>query len=928
MTQFGYFVTYRGQGVPLQDITEFVERIEITDVGSGEIRSCIMRLNAQDGQFLTQSEQMGTGTPTPIISQFDMFEIDILDADQTQFKETFEVNILKPIQNTQQGTVLEVQMLGRESYLMKNTFTKQFRYASGFDVARDIIDFYNDSVPQTLPVLNPTITGNQEDSQSGGSNDLPKTTSNHYMFAVSELSHYSAMDQTVDKMAAPISSGGAGNFFEHHYKTDTTFTNLIFEGFESGNPPAQQVDPDNDDFNFDPSKAVIIDDSVAVNPGEEEGGIEAILATQVAVWGQDGVGMLPTENNQFSAEIEAWQRIPFHIVDEFYPTGSIVQIDAGPDVQGDNEHYEALVDTVTTPPNADWIGTIFSNYTKFPNAQYSKWTNIIADSWKNSCGNVTGPQGSSFNEFGNSTFGQISAWDGNLVVVDEDFKRSYADIRIVNLANVESRYTNNGRFYRGFRILVDTTIGTPVAPLDEFPNQLIQVQGHDSNGDEIWGVVTNFKDDNFCAIDNEGNDGGFDSCRVYQLVSGVWTDVSQSNVIFPDGQSNDCYHPIWAVYNSQGFFNKEDFNSGANYGINSAVTFEYRYLISDIIIGALSPFEFTNTNYYRAGAWANFKFPFPNNSANGETIGALYGNNSTKLEPATLDQYNMHLTPSGNVGFNNDEAENLGVLDGVYFYTKILWRSGWDTSTGNYLAANFKCRCFLYDTNDTVVSQDFTIPFNNLWEPVSLPFSDFKIYRARKPASLTTQITDPFLQGLEVLDVFRYENIQRIVFQWLQPYDDQGRYHPAARTVELTGVGGGANGTENTIQWSFDFFGFSKAMLSVSAPIETGRLLQTNFFQEPLIDNKKVLDQTAAANLDLTTFQHREYEIVTEGRFNIPYGYSFFLKNDEMIIDEDLAGTPNTLKLVNKKTKYIIDKPSTGPGGFLRHITGVKIIES
>ena len=92
MTQYAYIVTYRGQGVPLQDITDFVERIEITDVGTGEIRSCIMRLNAQDGQFITRVTQLGTGDATPIVSQFDMFEIQILDRDQTSFKETFEVN--------------------------------------------------------------------------------------------------------------------------------------------------------------------------------------------------------------------------------------------------------------------------------------------------------------------------------------------------------------------------------------------------------------------------------------------------------------------------------------------------------------------------------------------------------------------------------------------------------------------------------------------------------------------------------------------------------------------------------------------------------------------------------------------------------------------------------------------------------------------
>lgn len=920
MTQFSYSVFYRGQDASvLNIITDFVERIEVNDVGSGEIRSAIIRLNAQDGQFITRATALGTGNDTPIVSQFDMFEIQIVDRDGTVFLETFEVNILKPIQNTQTGTILELQMLGRESYLMKNTFTKQFRFESGFTVARDIIDFYNDSIPKTNPVLNPVITGNTADTAGGGSNDLPKTTTNHYMFAVSELSHYDAMDQTVNKMAAPVSSGGAGNFFEHHYRSDNTIIqNIVFEGFESGNPPAQQTGGV-----FDPTKAVIIDDSVSVNPGEEEGGIEAILATQVAVWGQDAIGRLPTENNQFQGEYEAWLNMPFHISGEFYPADSLVQIDAGPDVENDNEHYFTPVDTTEAPPNPPWIGTIFSNFVT--SQTYSKWTDNLNGAWKNACGNIRGPQGSDNAEFADSSFNQISAWDGNLVVVDEDFKRSYSDIRSINLSLISDDFKRTGKLYRGFRILVDTTLGTPVAPLDAFPNQLVQVTGYDDSDNEIFAQVVDFQDGNFCAVDTESAVLSQDGSRVYQLVSGVWTDVSEDSILFPDGQSNDCYHPIFQVSNRQGFFDKPNFATGNNYGITSAITFEYRYINTDMLDLGLS----STTNYYRTGAWACFKFPFPYTSSNGQSIGSLYGNNDTKREPATLDQYNMHLTPSGFVGFNNVEAENLGILDGIYFDTLFNWRAGWDVDDGQILAANFKCRCFLYDTNDTVVTADFVIPFNNNWQPISLPFSEFKIYRARKPASLTTAITDPFLQGREILDVFRYENIKRIAFVWLRSYDDQGRYNAFLRNADLQGKADLILQPSNwTVQWSFDSFGFSKAMLSVTPPIDTGRLLQTNFFQEPIIDNKFQLDQTALANLDLTQFQLREYEVVTEGRFDIPYGFTFFLKNEDLIIDEDLAGTPNTIKLVNKKVKYVIDKPSQGVGGFIRTISGVKIIES
>ena len=42
-------------------------------------------------------------------------------------------------------------------------------------------------------------------------------------------------------------------------------------------------------------------------------------------------------------------------------------------------------------------------------------------------------------------------------------------------------------------------------------------------------------------------------------------------------------------------------------------------------------------------------------------------------------------------------------------------------------------QCVLIDRNDNVVTQDFTVLFNDNWESISLPLDGFKLYRGRKP---------------------------------------------------------------------------------------------------------------------------------------------------------------------------------------------------
>jgi len=262
MTDYDYEVTYKPEGVA-RDITDFVERIDAVEIGSGEVRNCTIRLNATDGAFITDPDFTGTGN-TPILDQFDKIRLQLTDRDSNVYDVTYEIDNLKPIQNSGVGLILEVEMLGQEHWLQTVMFAKPFFQDSGFDVAKIIVDTYN-TVPDSKGSDQATIINHEDTFANGEFNDLPQFTANPYTFIVSEQSSYDGLITMIDRMGSSVTSGGAGDFFELGFEddlTDPNFATMKFRGFSSGNPPDQLSIP-------------TIDDSVAVNPGEEEGGIES-----------------------------------------------------------------------------------------------------------------------------------------------------------------------------------------------------------------------------------------------------------------------------------------------------------------------------------------------------------------------------------------------------------------------------------------------------------------------------------------------------------------------------------------------------------------------------------------------------------------------------------------------------------------------------
>lgn len=807
-------------------------------------------------------------TSSPILLQFDKIQITLTDEDSNQYIQIFEVDRVIPVKNASENYVTEVELLGQEHHLQKRDIAIQRFFESATDVTRDAIDFYNDD----LGTLQPTVQNH--DVFTTGNNELPRFTANTYEFGVSELKVYDAISEVIDALGASVAAGGAGDFFELYFDSNIADTTKInFKAFSSGSKPASPI---------------TISDSVSVNEAPTEGGIDAITGTLVKAWGKKGVGTLPQSVQDFAGELEAFLLHPAHITGVTYPTGARVQLDG--------VHYEANSSTSTTPPGAAWTVRTFADIRGSANG-YSEWTEGKADEWESS-----GSDPSNLNK-------GTGCWDSNLVIRDGTNFQTWVHVKsTTDLFDVNYKYgASTLGVYRGLRCLVNGTGINGFAGNDSngraFSNNIAEYDGTQ------WIVKYVTVDGWRTAVRNEG--------QIYERQTGTWTVISGND------QENHCFHIAQSVSNVAGYNSTPD-GTGGTYGDNSAVEWHWQYNALDSIIGLL----FATDGYYKIGAWANFSLPFPENSHNSNTLGELYGNNTTKKEPATVNISNMELARDGSVGFNHDNARDLGPLEGIQFWTKFQWK---DLLGNLALQGNFKMRCALYDTNDNVVIQDFTIPFNDLWEPINLPFSGFEPYRARLPISFGNIAANTFLNDLEILNVFQWKNIKMIGLQWQEVYDEEGRFHP-----EFTRAWSGVAAGTADIRLAIDGFCFTKPLLAVTAPV-TDRVLEPPALQMPDVSNSVQLGQIADSQLELEKFQHQEFITTTQGRCDIEFGDSFFLEDSVLVNRADRNetsagandGDANTIKLVAKRIIYKITKRSkTGAGPFLRTIIGIKRFES
>ncbi|KKK97587.1 hypothetical protein LCGC14_2651280, partial [marine sediment metagenome] len=120
-----------------------------TDQGSGEVNQMILKLNCLNGAYITQTN---SGL-TPIIDQFDKFNLIATDGLGGSYDRNFEVIRLIPAEDAATGTSLEIHCLGNEWYTQNIHYSKPFYFTTAFPVGQDIGDSYNANKGTLQPLM-------------------------------------------------------------------------------------------------------------------------------------------------------------------------------------------------------------------------------------------------------------------------------------------------------------------------------------------------------------------------------------------------------------------------------------------------------------------------------------------------------------------------------------------------------------------------------------------------------------------------------------------------------------------------------------------------------------------------------------------------------------------------------------------------------
>jgi hypothetical protein len=886
---WGYVVKHFDVNTQVEtDISESVIGIPLfTDQGTSEVNNAKLILDASLGKFLVKD---------PLIHRYDNIRITAFSSNVGggTYNHVYEVIRIIPSEGSTDGTRVELVLLGQEHNVQKINYSKTHYFEGSAEVIQDLGDGYNVNITG----FQPTLSGHKT---TDATNQVPGASfqTSIYAYGINEDQIYNRMQETVDKLGSSVDVGGALDFYEIKFDTDDTlYDKITINVFPSG---------ENGD--------VILEDTENVNTGETEGGIDAEVATLINAWGAVDQGTLPIQHSQYKSKQQRFPLQPQWVDTETYGLGSFVQ--------DEGIHYESLINNnLNLKPSlnlAFW--DVVTRLDFYGNTiQYSPWTVDKDFLWRNA-----GSDRDSTGPFGEGCF------DSNIVIFDneDNYSATWVDIRETNPVLIDSSFLYGGtEIYRGFRILVD---GTAEGILST--NQFGTGNGNDRNSKPYTNSITTYTGNEWQVLYEAVNDlecNVIDEGRPYTFNGTLWIQTPEQFLTF---NTFYAFHPHDGITNQPG--SSQETNTELNE--NSAIRARYDYIIPQSNI--LFP-----ESFYKVGAWLNFRFPFPITTKGGisEGVGKLYGGANivngvpdAEREPATLDQQNMHLTHDGFRGFSNGESsEDYGQISSLDFWMKINAQIFVINEYRSSSEANFNMRCIIQDTSDNQVFQDFALNINNHWEPIHLPVNSFETYRARRPLNNPLQSFIP-IKELEALNIFQWRNIKNIIIQTQDSYDNQGRYSPDPINNVNVGkfasliLAGGDTAAARRIELYIDAFRFTKPLL-VNTGVPTDRVIERDFLQKPDINDYFQLQSDAFAELEKSTFPRVEYNIVTQGRFDINFGDSFWFRNPRLVpVEFESDDSPdfnntNTIKLVAKKIEYSITNTEGGKGGFLRTITGVR----
>ena len=899
-----------------------------TDTGGDKVNAAKLRIIAVDGQYIKDGVNS-----KPQIKHNDRVRIVATDGSGGTYNRVFDVIKIIPIKSKSEGVMVELELLGIERWLQKCNYSSRIFAETPKDIFGDLVQTYLDNRVGNTPTINLTTSS---DPSTITVNELPTTIRIHLDWGNNEDTVFNRMQELVEKMSAPQTSGGVLDFFDIRFTCSTSnVTSINISVFSSGYAS-----------NSKPSKTL---NSTDINTEETSGGFEEPQGLLLNAWGASDAGSHPPQWSKFNSKVTIMPEelgsktlLPEWSNTFQYTAGAYVKYTLG---SIDKVFKSKVTTTGNTPPNTGdstyWEEISIQDY--YGSFSYSPWTQGKQDYWNASMANPNATSG--------SPFGAIRvAWDANIVVLDDGAFRTWADIIAYNSSITSSHadWLYNGNTpYDGLRIFVKG------AGNNDFANYSNCIMEYD---DGKWIRKYELKPDMMVAVMEDAKVWKYDSGNNYSDFTTVDNGL-------------DCFHPS---SNSSGsnlnttssIRNRTDSSSVVDFtnNNNSAISQTYKWtplenwwneldemiMVATGVVGAAVTYAWktlsngnsstprvASNDWYNAGAWLCLRFPFPKNtfgSLPASALGLIYGGGTGSGQEIVphFDFQNMTYSANGKKGFNRGAAsEDLGPISSIDFNMKIQYIANFIASGANaqlLAKESFKMKCVLIDRNDNVVTQDFTVLFNDNWESISLPLDGFNIYRGRKPIFKNGFFTAFIIPPKEkpLFTQFEWRHIAMMCIQSTDSYDDNGRYRGAAGNDWGTGHflwnAQSMSYLQTTI--SIDALRFTKPLLANSG-IVTDLLNEPDFIQSPDIVIYDALKQDLDSELQKHKFKNKRYDISTEGEFDIQFG-DYFVLEDSDIVDETYLGDANRILLVAKHIEYEFSKPNDSAGGFERRILGAK----
>lgn len=846
------------------DISAYVTSVDKwLDVGSGEVAQCQMMLECRDGAFLVNTNS----GRTPIISHYDEIEVRIgyNDSGEDTQRRIFYVSRMLP-QREGDSVLAQVEMFGREAHLRRS-------YVGGVHVGDSYramlfnlaADYANAS---HKPLLATALSG------------VPEWPVGTVDFGDGDTSVYDAAMRVLGRLNLPAAAGGAHDIFSLTFEESSSDDTLTFCVRSQGSRNAA-------------STPLVLDADADADFVRCTQVLEAEEASRVRLRGRQDFGSLPTEFAEWRDALTEWGGYQDHVAGRLYGAGALVR-HAGRAWR----RRDAAAASVATPPDSATWEEVHVRDLLPAGFNYSPWTNGKAMAWQNMMSNPSNNRARGFDS--------PAVPDGNLQVRDDTFSRDWVHFgpvghaldvgteygqalgSITSLPDgtrllLSSTYAGSDPYGNAYANAVAVLVGRRLI-VTKAASSALSTQVH-ARGDEV-AVISTGKIWEWQRPRASSDTGPINEARVARQAfppsNGPlgWRDVTASTL------GSECFHRPHNVENVRGFLGRGVYRSASasaanEYANGSGVRLTYTWNLSTevsagdgylVALGDLLGLpvrEFLegvrdltganlglsrSWNQGSAGWWATlFMAPGPP-----RTQGSMV----TRGELWPSDFLNLNNLERGSI--ESDTAGELGETSGIEFQINFEILSG---TSRLLFQGNFPFKIFVYDSEGNVWVKDEVVRFQGEAQEIRAFWSQFRIWRARTPLSISNALTNLTVPERLELEQLNERKIKMITIQYDRSYDEFGRYNVSNLYTEFfQSIFSDAPGTLSFVG-TIDALHFLKPPVAVA----TG---QTHWASSPVRDYSEIssvrqLRQVAATELEVAQAGLAAYTITYKGRADI-----------------------------------------------------------